>query len=97
MRRRARTVVPALGFLWAIGGLAWLAGEEAKKTEHVEVPKTAPRSEDVGTIDGMVKAYYEVITGPPTKPREWSRDRTLYISDLRFVAMGVDKAGAPEG
>ena len=41
----------------------------------------------------MVKAYYEVITGPAGQPRQWGRDRSLYIDDLRFVAMGVDKAG----
>jgi hypothetical protein len=60
---------------------------------HVSVPRVEPRSEDVRSIDGMVKAYYEVITGPPGRPREWSRDRSLYIPELRFVAAGVDKAG----
>jgi hypothetical protein len=86
----------AWGIGWAIGSVAWLAGDEAKKTEHVQVPTIAPRVEDVSTIDGMVKAYYEVITGPAGRPREWSRDRTLYIPDLRFVATEVDKAGAPQ-
>lgn len=62
---------------------------------HVAVPTVAPRPDDVGSIDGMIKAYYEVITGSAGRPREWSRDRTLYISDLRFVAMGVDRQGKP--
>jgi len=30
-----------------------------------------------------------VITGPAGQPRQWSRDRSLYIPDLRFVATGV--------
>ena len=96
MRRRVRALAWAWGIGWAIGSVAWLAGDEAKKTEHVQVPTIAPRVEDVSTIDGMVKAYYEVITGPAGRPREWSRDRTLYIPDLRFVATEVDKAGAPQ-
>ncbi len=51
---------------------------------------TAPRREDVATIAGMIKAYYEVVTGPAGQPRDWARDRTLYIKDLRFVDVGPD-------
>jgi hypothetical protein len=51
---------------------------------------TTPRPEDVGTIDGMIKAFYEVVTGPAGQPRDWERDRTLYIKDLRFVSIGPD-------
>ena len=60
---------------------------------HVDVPAVAPRAADVATVDGIVKAYYDVITGPAGQPRQWSRDRSLYISDLRFVATGVGKQG----
>jgi hypothetical protein len=74
-------------------GLALLVASEALAQKHVEVPTLAPRAEDVSTIDGMIKAYYDVISGPAGKPREWGRDRTLYIPDLRFVAVDVDKTG----
>src|SRR5256714_8875519 len=60
---------------------------------HVDVPPVAPRAADVATVDGIVKAYYDVITGPAGQPRQWSRDRSLYIPDLRFVATGVGKQG----
>ncbi len=40
-----------------------------------------------------MKAFYEVISGPAGQPRQWSRDRTLYIPDIRFVAMSEDKDG----
>src|SRR5579872_7434114 len=66
---------------------------EAKK--HVDVPAIAPRAEDVATIDGIMKAFYDVISGPAGQARQWSRDRTLYIADIRFVAMSEDKAGKP--
>jgi hypothetical protein len=62
---------------------------------HVDVPAVAPRAEDVGSIDGMIKAFYEVISGPAGQPRQWSRDRSLYIADIRFVSMSEDKAGHP--
>ena len=55
---------------------------------HVSVPTVAPRAADVASVDGVVKAYYDVISGPAGEPRQWSRDRSLYIPDLRFVATG---------
>lgn len=55
---------------------------------HVNVPTVAPRAADVASVDGAVKAYYDVISGPAGQPRQWSRDRSLYIPDLRFVATG---------
>jgi len=64
-------------------------------TTHVDVPTIAARPEDVSTLDGIMKAFYDVISGPAGQPRQWSRDRTLYISDIRFVAMSVDKSGKP--
>ena len=60
---------------------------------HVAVATVAPRPEDIATIDGMVKAYYEVVSGPAGTPRDWARDRTLYIKDLRFVQVDVGKDG----
>jgi len=62
---------------------------QAPARRHVVVPTVAPRAADVATVDGVVKAYYDVITGPAGQPRQWSRDRSLYIPDLRFVATGV--------
>jgi hypothetical protein len=41
---------------------------------------------DVGTIDGIMRASYEVINGPPGVPRQWERDRTLYLPGAIFVA-----------
>jgi hypothetical protein len=57
---------------------------------HVEIPTVAPRTEDVGSIDGMINAWYDVITGPAGKPRQWSRDKTLYIPELRFVSTWIE-------
>ena len=65
----------------------------AQVPRHVQVPTAAPRAADVATVDGIVNAYYDVITGPAGQPRQWARDRSLYIPDLRFVATGVGKQG----
>ena len=63
--------------------------------KHVEVPAVAARPEDISSIDGIMKAFYEVLSGPKGQPRQWSRDRTLYISDVRFVAMAEDEHRKP--
>ena len=68
----------------------------AQERAHVQVETVAPRSEDVATIDGVINAFYEVISGPAGQPRQWSRDRTLYIPDMRFVSIQKKKDGTIE-
>ena len=60
-----------------------------------KVPVVAPRADDVASIDGIVRAFYDVISGPAGQPRQWGRDRSLYIPDVRFVATGFGADGAP--
>jgi hypothetical protein len=79
-----------------LAGRTIAAAQPAAGATHVVVPAAAPEAADVGSIDGMIRAYYAVITGPPGQPRQWSRDRTLYIPDMRFVAAEVDAKGRPE-
>ena len=62
---------------------------ETPQLARVAVPTIAPLPEDVSTIDGIVKAFYETISGPAGMPRQWARDRTLYIQGVRFVSTGV--------
>jgi hypothetical protein len=59
----------------------------------LDVKTVPPRPDDVATIDGMIKAFYEVVSGPKGQPRDWARDRTLYIKDVRFVPIDVAKDG----
>lgn len=72
------------------------SGAVAQERKHVPVESVAARPGDVGTIDGLIKAFYEVISGPAGEPRQWSRDRTLYIPDVRFVSIEKLKDGSIE-
>ena len=74
--------------LLALG--AGIGATQSVSAGHVEIPTVAPRAEDVGSIDGMINAWYDVITGPAGKPRQWARDKTLYIPELRFVSTWVE-------
>ncbi len=71
------------------------SGDQQPAHKTVDVPKAVARPEDVSSIDGMMKAFYEVISGPAGQPRQWSRDRTLYVPGIWFVAMDESPTHAP--
>ncbi len=52
----------------------------------------AADSSDVATIDGVIRAYYEVVSGPAGQPRDWARDSTLHHPDaiVTVVQSGPD-------
>lgn len=73
--------------------LIFASSTSAQEKPHVQVNAMEPRAEDVATIDGVMKAFYDVISGPAGQPRQWARDRSLYIPDVRFVAVSKTKDG----
>lgn len=40
---------------------------------------------DVGSADAIIKALYEVISGPSSKARDWDRFRFLFGKDARMM------------
>lgn len=69
--------------------------KKAMRPVHVNVPTIPARPEDVASIDSIMKAFYEVVSGPAGEPRQWSRDRSLYIPGVKFVSMNVDDKSEP--
>lgn len=63
--------------------------------KRIFVDEIAADPKDVSTIDGIVKAFYEVMSGPKGTPRQWARDRSLYTPGIYFVNMG-EKDGKVE-
>jgi len=43
---------------------------------------------DVASIDAIMKAVYDVISGDAGKPRDWDRFRTLFHKDARMIPSG---------
>jgi hypothetical protein len=52
----------------------------------------APKPEDVKSIDAIMHAAYDSISGP-AGPRDWSRFRSLFLPQARFTQVGE----APDG
>lgn len=84
--RRTPTVLFVLALPITFISLATAQTSKQEKA-HVKVETIAPLPEDVATLDGIIKAFYETISGPKGQPRQWARDRTLYIPDMHFVAL----------
>lgn len=46
---------------------------------------------DVGSIDEIIKAVYDVISGDAGKTRDWDRFRTLFHKDARLIPSGKNQ------
>ena len=71
--------------------LALLAGNYAWAGE-IAYPLPA----DVASIDGLMKAYYDVVSGPANTPRNVARDQSLHHPDARVFYPSVSASGAAQ-
>lgn len=102
VERRMRKHLPQT--MWLIVGLATIAvTAAAQKSEPApqapalsaadlaaKVP--APKPDDVKSLDAIMHAVYDVISGP-AGPRDWNRFRSLFLPQARFTQVGK----APDG
>ncbi len=49
---------------------------------------------DVESIDAIIKASYDVISGAADEPRNWDRERSLFHPDSRHMPTRYDESGA---
>ena len=83
--------------LWLAGcASVWaeLPGAQEADALQPAVPSGEPapavaRPEDVSSIENIVTAFYEVVSGPAGSPRQWDRDRGLYMPEARLVSIGI--------
>ena len=55
-------------------------------------PEASPK--DVQSLDAIVAAIYDVISGPPGA-RDWNRFNSLFAKDARLIAVRMPKDGKP--
>lgn len=53
------------------------------------------RPEDVATLDGIIRAYYEVVSGPAGEVADVERDRSLHHPEAWIAIARVDSSGKP--
>ena len=56
---------------------------------------TTPRPSDVATLDAILNALYETVSGPVGQPRDWERFRALFLPGGRLmpIVSTGEKAG----
>ncbi len=50
---------------------------------------------DVSTLDGILHASYDLLSGPAGQPRDWERYRTLFIEGARLMPVVAVAGGKP--
>lgn len=61
---------------------------------HSEAQNPYPLQKDVATLDGIIKAYYEVVSGPQG-PKQTERDRSLHHASANVMVSGITITGEP--
>jgi hypothetical protein len=50
-------------------------------------------TKDAESIDAIMKALYDVISGPAGEARNWNRMRTLFLPEAKMIATGTTPTG----
>ena len=64
------------------------------KQETPAIPAPAANPADVNSIDSIIAALYNVISGPAGKKRDWDRMRSLFVPGARLIPTGPRQAGS---
>jgi hypothetical protein len=60
-------------------------------TSTAETPVARP--EDVSSMNAIIEAVYNVISGPKGQKRDWDRMRSLFVPGARLISAHTDKDG----
>ncbi len=72
--------------------LAFWQSAFAQQTE-TKPPLKAANPADVASMDAIMKAVYDVISGDAGQKRDWDRFRSLFHRDARLIPAGKNKEG----
>jgi len=103
MKFSTATIPVVLTFLILLGTANTTAAQEKPKPSPTPTPKpmtvetpTMPAANpaDVATMDSIIAAVYDVISGPAGKKRDWDRMRSLFLPGARLIPTGARPNGA---
>jgi hypothetical protein len=70
------------------------AGQTPAPAHPVAISVPAARPADVASIDAILAALYESISGPAGQARDWNRMRSLFVPGGRLMPTGVRPDGS---
>jgi hypothetical protein len=91
-RMRVRIILASSLLLLSSGGAhaqqpAHADDKQTTPTTMTQQPNTPPAAnpKDVASIDAILNALYEVISGRAGQPRDWQRFRSLFVPGARLI------------
>jgi hypothetical protein len=103
---RGIAILTVTGFLSAVGAMQTGqphddGSQGGVPAGHPPIPLPKPaadwpkaKADDVGSIDAILKAFYEAPAGAPGQARDWDRYRSLFVPDARMIPARPGTEGA---
>jgi len=83
-----------LVFLFLVSAISMTANAQTPTPTPAATPSApAADAKDVASMDSIVAAVYEVISGPAGQKRNWDRFRSLFIPGGRLIPTGRRPSG----
>lgn len=82
-----RLALPLLLATLAVPAFAQAPAAPATQPVDFNVPAAADK--DVASVDAIVAALYDTISGPAGQARDWNRLRSLFVPTARMMPVGV--------
>ena len=89
---KTTTAITAL-FLTGCTGRLQSSSSQQTRTSTQPANAAAANPADVGSIDAILHATYDTISGPAGRQRDWNRFRSLFVSGARLVAVVPNHQG----
>ena len=85
---RAASAALLLTFALGTAGAQQAAPRPPAAAQAAQVAMPQARPADVESIDAIMAAVYDVISGPAGQVRDWDRFRSLFVPDARLIPTG---------
>jgi hypothetical protein len=93
MRRALVRSALALFAALAFGGAVHPLGAQQAAGQPGDTPPPAANPTDVASIDAIIAALYDVISGPAGEKRDWDRFYSLFANGARLIPTGRTAQG----
>lgn len=87
MKRRVRLGIAAAIVAGAAGTLGTSWAQPVPPVQHAPAQPATAKEADAASIDSIVAALYDVISGPAGAPRNWNRMRALFTPDAKLMVI----------
>ena len=86
-------VVSAIGFAASIQAQTPTPTPQASPAQSPAAATPPANPADVATMDAIIAAVYDVISGPAKSTRNWDRFRSLFVPGARLIPTGRRQTG----